>query len=177
MRLFRPAGFKETAVLLALAWLIPFAVHLLPWGGATPLGAHLLPMFWAAFAAVYLFGLRAGLLTGLFAPIVNLAVTGLPALGWLSLLSFELVVFVALAWWSVRRVPWLWLIAPFGYLVARVGSAGVQTLLPGGAGAMSGLLFNSLRAGWPGLVVLAALNFALVRLYPKDGSGHDAPGV
>src|SRR4051812_38931439 len=76
---FRRAGIGETVVLLALAWLIPFAVHLVPWSGLRPLGAYLLPMFWTAFVALYFFGPGLGLMVGLFAPVLNLLVTGLPA--------------------------------------------------------------------------------------------------
>ena len=49
----RKAGLRETAALLFVAWLVPFAVHLVPWSGDRPLGAYLLPMFWTAFVAVY----------------------------------------------------------------------------------------------------------------------------
>lgn len=168
-------------MLLGLAWLMPFLVHLLPWGRPVPLGAHLLPMFWTAFAAVYLFGLRTGLLVALFAPGLNLALTGLPALGWLSLLAFELVVFSLFGWWTVRRTPRLWLIAPIGYLVARAASAGLQVLLAGGRNLeeVPQLYVASMRNGLPGLAVLAAVNFALVRLYPKAAcaGGDDAAAV
>lgn len=178
---FRRAGVKETTVLLFLAWLVPFLVHLLPWQGSVPLGAHLLPMFWTAFVAVYLFGLGTGLLVALFAPVLNLVLTGLPQLGWLSVLAFELVVFSVFAWWTVRRTPRLWLIAPMGYVVARVLSGALQLLLAGGRDLLDlqHLFVGSLRQGLPGLAVLAAVNFALVRLYPKSarGDGDDAAAV
>ena len=41
-------------------------VHLIPWTGARPIGAYLLPMFWTAFVATYLFGSRIGALVGVF---------------------------------------------------------------------------------------------------------------
>lgn len=178
---FKRATLKETTVLLAVAWLIPFLVHLVPWSGERPLGAHLLPMFWAAFIAAYFFGLRVGLLVGLFAPALNLLFTGLPALRWLSVLSFELLVFVLFAWWMVCRTPRLWLIAPMGYLVAKTGSTLVQLAVApfGDIGAPSGFFLESLRTGVPGLLVLLAINLALVFAYPKPTGGNpdDATGV
>src|SRR4051812_37497646 len=90
---FKKAGLRDTAVLLALAWVVPFAVHLVPWSGDRPLGAYLLPMFWTAFVAVYFYGAWIGLLVGLFAPAINLALTGMPAGQFIIETSVELVVF------------------------------------------------------------------------------------
>jgi uncharacterized membrane protein len=178
---FKRATVKETTVLLAVAWLIPFLVHLLPWSGERPLGAHLLPMFWAAFVAVYFFGLRVGLLVGLFAPALNLLLTGLPALRWLSLMGLELTLFTLFTWWTVQRAPRFWLIAPLGYVVAKIASTLVQLALApvSGVGASSGVFLESLRTGIPGLVVLLTVNLALVLAYSKSTGPHphDATGV
>lgn len=178
---FKRAGLRETVVLLAVAWLVPLVVHLLPWAGTRPLGAHLLPMFWTAFVAVYLHGLRVGLLVALFAPALNLALTGLPALRWLSVLSFELVVFALFVWWAVRRRPAFWFIAPVGYVVAKLASSGLQSLVAlfGDLGSPGAFLLGSLGNALPGLAVLAIVNFALLKLYPKPivGVRDDSAGV
>jgi len=176
--IFKRVTFRETALLLAVAWLVPLAVHLLPWTGAVPLGAHLLPMFWTAFVAVYLYGLRVGLLVGLFAPALSLVLTGQPALQRLALMGFEITVFVAFAWWGVRRRSAWWLVAPLGYLVAKLSATVLLTLGGAAAGLWAGMPASLLHA-LPGLMVLAAVNLALVRLYPKsDGPrGDDAAGL
>lgn len=176
---FPRATISETALLLAVAWLVPFAVHLLPWAGEVPLGAHLLPMFWTAFVAVYLFGLRMGLLVGLFAPALNLALTGLPAASRLGWLGLEVTVFVLFAWWCVRRRSGWWLVAPLGYLVAKLAVAGLQTFRAAAAGELWAAVPAALLQALPGLGVLAAVNFALVRLHPRPGAGQpdDAAGV
>src|SRR4051812_50155412 len=75
---FKRPRLQEAAVLLALAWAVPFLVHLIPSSGARPLGVYLLPMFWTAFVAVYFYGAVMGLAVGLVAPAINLMVTGLP---------------------------------------------------------------------------------------------------
>lgn len=178
---FRRAGIKETAVLLAVAWLIPFMVHLLPWSGDRPLGAHLLPMFWAAFAAVYLFGLRTGLIVGLFTPVINLLVTGLPVARWQLVLVFELIIFALVTWRMVRKTPRLWLVAPMGYVAAKAASTLVQLVAApfGDIGEPGTFWIESLRNGLPGLAVLLVVNAALVRMYPKqrDEGSNDAPAV
>jgi hypothetical protein len=91
--LFKKAGLRETAVLLVLAWFMPFAVHLLPWAGARPLGAYL----------------------------------------------------------------------------AKALAAAVLTpgALFGSVAAFGGFFGHLLTGSWPGLGVLAAMNVALVRFYPK----------
>ena len=168
-------------MLLAAAWLIPFLVHVLPWSVARPLGAYLLPMFWATFVGGYFYGLRVGLLTGLFAPAVNLAVTGLPALQFLSVLAFELSVFAVVAWFLVRRAPGFWLTAPLGYVVAKTVSSTVQWVAGpfGDLGEPLRFFLGSLQGGLAGLAVLAVINVALARFFPKaPATGeHDAPGV
>jgi len=169
---YRKINARETAVLLMLAWLVPFLVHVAPWAGARPLGAYLLPMFWATFVAVYFYGAGAGLLTGLFAPAINLLVTGLPAWKFLSVLSFELAVFALVLAWAVRRAPRFWLLAPLGYLVAKTASTLLQSATPvfGDIGAPLRFFAASVAGGAAGLAVLAAINFALVRFYPKDAA-------
>jgi hypothetical protein len=166
---FRKVTAREAAVLLAIAWLIPFLVHLAPWGGARPLGAYLLPMFWATFVAVYFYGAGAGLLTGLFAPAVNLALTGLPAAKSFGVAAIEVVIFVFFATWMVRLAPRGWWWAPLGYLVARIGSALLLSapITFGSLAAAGKFLEHVLVGGVAGLVVLALINAALVNFYPK----------
>jgi hypothetical protein len=170
---FKQAGVKETTVLLALAWLIPLAIHLAPWSGARPLGAYLLPMFWATFGAVYFYGAGLGVVVGLFAPAINLLVTGLPAWKFMSGLIFELTVFALVTAWAVRRAPRFVLAAPLGYVVAKVGSTGLQaaTAAFGDIGAPGEFLVRSLVGGVAGLGVLAAINAGLAWGYPKGAGG------
>ena len=166
---FKKFTVREVAVLLALAWLIPFLVHLAPWSGARPLGAYLLPVFWATFIAVYFYGAMAGLLTGLLVPAINLVVTGLPAWRAVGSMSLELIVFVLATTWAVRRAPGFWLLAPLGYFVAKTVSALLlsATTTFGSAGAAGHFFSHLLIGGGAGLVVLALINGALVKFYPK----------
>jgi hypothetical protein len=172
----RKAGLRGTVVLMVTAWLVPFAVHLLPWSGDLPLGAHLLPMFWATFVAVYLYGAGVGLLVGLVAPLANLALTGLPAWRFLSVLSFELAIFALATGWAVRRAPRAWLLAPLGYIVAKLASTGLQSVTSvfGDIGAPLTFLSTSLAAAWAGLVVLTLINLASVRLRPPSEDWDEA---
>ena len=166
---FKKLTVRDAVVLLALAWLIPFLVHLAPWSGARPLGAYLLPVFWATFIAVYFYGAVAGLLTGLLVPAINLAVTGLPAWRMVGAMSLELIIFVLATTWAVRRAPSVWLLAPLGYFVAKtVASLLLSAPMIIGRPDAAGYFFaHILIGGGAGLIVLALINGALVKFYPK----------
>lgn len=166
---FKKLTVRDAAVLLALSWLIPFAVHLLPWGGARPLGAYLLPVFWTTFLAVYFYGIGAGLLTGLFSPAINLLVTGLPAWRFFGVMGLELVVFVLFTAWAIRQAPRFWLFAPLGYLVAKTVSALLLSAatVVGRPDAAGYFFAHMLIGGAAGLVVLALIHGLLVKFYSK----------
>ena len=180
IEIFRKATARETAALLLVAGLLPFLIHLLPWSGDRPLGAHLLPMFWTTFVAAYFYGPKIGVLVGLFAPTLNLVITGLPAWKFLGLMSVELTVYALLAAWAVRRLPRFILIAPLGYLVARLAVTTLQIALGvvEDAGPPLAFLAQVVWGSLAGLVVLSAMNAALVRFYPKRaGDSNDAAHV
>jgi uncharacterized membrane protein len=169
---FRKLTVREALVLLVLAWLIPFLVHLAPWSGARPLGAYLLPVFWATFVAVYFYGTAAGLMTGLFTPALNLLVTGQPEWRMFGSISLELVAFVLVAAWIVRRAPRFWLLAPLAYAVAKTVAALVLSAAGtfGTLGAAQHFFSHLLAGGAAGLVALALINAALVKAYPKTAA-------
>ncbi|AWI08459.1 hypothetical protein [Ereboglobus luteus] len=167
--------------MLALALAMPVIVHMAPWGGGMSLGAFLLPMFWAAFVAVYLYGIWPGLLVAVFGPVVNNFLTNFPELRINTVLTFEVAVFVVFSWLVLRnpRGRAFWLLAPLAYVVAKVCScaliaAGVEIF--GNMGVATEFFARSVSRGAPGLVVLAAINFALVRGWigsnGAGGGGH-----
>jgi hypothetical protein len=169
---FRRPAVRDTAALLALAWAVPFLVHLIPWAGARPLGVYLLPMFWTAFVATYFYGAVIGIVVGMFAPLINLAVTGLPASKYAFESMLELTVFAVAAAWLVCRAPRLIVIAPLSYIVARIAWAEWQGLTDpavqfADVATAGRTVLRSLINGSSGLAVLMALNVALVLFYPK----------
>jgi hypothetical protein len=165
-------GWREGAILVAVAWLLPFLVHLVPWGGPRPLGVYLLPVFWTTFVAIYFYGGLPGLAVGLVTPLVNLALTGLPALRSLGLMSMEIGLFGVLAALLVGRWPTFWLTAPLAWVAAKGVSLALQFLIPAFdySGSPLAHLERSTTNGLAGLGVLAAINVLLVLLYPKTES-------
>lgn len=164
------ASWRETLVLMAVAWLVPFLVHLIPWSGPRPLGVHLLPAFWTAFLAVYLYGAGVGVLVALVVPAVNALTTGLPVSERVLAMSVELAAYVAVAAFAVRRWPSLRAAAPLAWLPAYALVLAVQWFVPSFGPQRNPLehFTATLSQVWPGLVVLLVLNVALVHLLPKD---------
>jgi hypothetical protein len=164
------ASWRETVVLMVVAWLVPFLVHLIPWSGVRPLGVHLLPAFWTAFVAVYLYGGGVGVLVALVVPAVNTLTTGLPVSDRVLAMSVELIAYVALVAVAVRRWPSFRLAAPLAWLPAYALSLVVQWIGPAFDDARNPVASfgGTLASVWPGLIVLLVINAALVHLLPKD---------
>lgn len=172
---FRKLTVRDAALLFALSWLVPFLVHLVPWAGARPLGAYLLPAFWATFVAVYFFGATAGLLTGLFMPVLNLLLTDLPAWRSFGGISLELVIFVLATTWAVRQAPRGWAWAPLGYILAKsVAALALDTAATINRPDAAGYFFSHLVVGsGAGLIALTLLNAALVGYFPKPSDAEE----
>jgi hypothetical protein len=164
----QPVGWREGAILVAAAWLVPVLVHLIPWAGPRPIGAYLLPVFWPTFIAVYFYGALPGLAVGLVSPLVNLALTGLPSLSSVGLMGLEVALFVGFAAVLVTRWPAFWFAAPAAWLAGKAALIGGQALLA--AGPAEPPLAHWLRSTENGLVgigMLAVINWLLVAFCPR----------
>lgn len=171
----RPARLNETSVLLAIAWLVPFAVHLVPWSGPRPLGVYLLPMFWTTFVAAYFYGARTAVIVGLFAPLLNALLTGSPAWRSLGVTSFEIVTFALLTTLALRFRPRWVVVAALGYVGARIAAA-LVLVAPGTLGDLGSPVHYVQRAlvnGLAGFAVLTVINCLLVRFYPRTARPHE----
>jgi hypothetical protein len=162
-------GWRETAVLLVAAWLVPVLVHLVPWDGHRPLGVYLLPVFWVTFVALYFHGAALGLLVGLVTPVINLSLTGLPAMQSVGMMSLEVAFFVVFAAGLMARWPGFRFTAPLACVVAKGAAIMVGFVVPafGQTENPAQHLARSTQNGLAGLAVLAAINFLLVAFYPK----------
>lgn len=166
------AGWRETTILLAVAGLVPLLVHLLPWAGPRPLGVYVLPVFWTTFLAVYFHGAVLGLLVGLVTPVINLLLTGLPAMKTTGTMSLEVGLFVLVAALLVSRWPGFRFNAPLAWVAGKALAIAVQFFVPafGYTGNPLQHLPRSMQNGLAGLAVLAVINVLLVSFYPKADS-------
>jgi hypothetical protein len=163
-------GWREAAILVMVAGLLPFLIHLIPWGGPRPLGVYTLPIFWTTFLAVYFYGALPGLAIGLVSPLVNLAFTGLPAFRSVGMMGMEVTLFVGVAALLTTRWPGFWFAAPLAWVAAKALAIAIQFLIPAFeyAGSPLAHLGRSSQNGLIGLGMLAVINWLLAAFYPKN---------
>jgi len=171
----RQPKISEALGLLVAAWLAPFLVHLIPWQGDRPLGVYLLPVFWTTLVVVRIYGIGFALAVGLVTPLVNLALTGLPAAARIGPMALEVVGFVFVAGWLARQTPMFFLAAPVAYAVGKALAIGAQWAVPVFDYTRNPAehLLASLENGLAGLVILALLNLGLM-LWARRGKDWDA---
>ena len=174
--LTKAVGWREGTALVAVAWLVPVLVHLIPWAGPRPLGVYVLPVFWTTFVALYFYGALPGLATGLVTPLANVALTGLPALASVTMMSLEIALFVAIAALLVTRRAGFWFAAPLAWVVAKAIAIAVQFFVPAFYSAESPVhhLARSMENGIAGLGMLAVIHWMLVVYYPRGEGGAGA---
>ena len=160
-------SIRATVVVLLATLLLPLLVHQLPLAGNVPVGARLLPMFYAPFVAAVFFHPRVGMIAGLLAPVINHLLTTFPAWPIVGVLSTELVCFAFFAAILLHLPVVQWLAAPLSYLAAKVVSGTLLALFPGWLPDQKPVDFalTSIRNGWPGILVLTILGIVAGWMY------------
>ena len=139
--------------------LLPMFVHAVPDGGAI-----FLPLFFFTLVAAYSEGLLAGILVAIASPLINHAVTGMPAMVMLPTVLFKsLFVAVAAAGVSnhLRKISF----AAIAIIVAamQIFGGGFDYFISGNAARA----VNVVKLGVPGMLIMAVGGFALLRLIAK----------
>lgn len=134
---------------------IPLLIHLIPASGPVPIGARLLPIFYAPLIATLLFRIHIGLIAAVLGPLLNYLLLGLPAPEILMPLTFELIIFV----WTIYMLKGNWLMGPMAYLAAKVLSSSVMLLIPSFSPGPAPFDFfiQSITNAIPGLIVLLVI--------------------
>ena len=152
-----------TLVTIGVMLLLPFMAHFLPLVSGIPMGARLLPMFYAPLLAIVFFNPTVAIVASLVAPLFNHALTGMPMLEMAVILSIELTVFSLLMQRLYHRWPKFSGLAPFAFLMAKITSLCVLILVPTTIIASPWqFFFASLSNAWPGMIVLWAINLIIV---------------
>lgn len=167
---------RELGILLSLSVLFPFMIHLLPVPEEARLGPRLLPMYYAPLLAALLGRTQTAALVALLAPWLNWALTGHPVPAGGVVLTLQLAVFVFAMRALLRGVGPRWFLAAPAYLAGVAAAALVVGLVPAliaGRGAIAWMV-QSVSLGLPGIAVLVAINWFVLRSYPP-GPGGGAP--
>lgn len=124
---------------------LPQLFHLIPQGGVI-----FSPLSLVILAGAYKFGWKTGLLAALASPLVNHAITGMPAWDVLPVMSLKLVALAILAGLAAQRFKAVSLPVLIGIVLASeaIGALG-ELIISGGIAAT----IADFTIGWPGLLL------------------------
>lgn len=149
------ASVLAAGILVAVT--APWLVHLLRSTGS-PLGPTLLPIFYAPMLAALMLRLPLAVAVSVGTPLISQELTGLPPAAVLPSLMLQVACFVIVLR-AIRVLPWV-VAVPIAYL----GGLASASMLAQLVGATAIDVLSTLEAGWPGIVVLAALGLLADRL-------------
>jgi len=138
---------------------VPQLCHLMPQGGLI-----WLPIYFFTLVGAYKYGLRVGLLTAILSPLVNCALTGMPALAALPVIIAKGVVLASLAAWVAQRTGKVTLLALVGVVLGyQLAGSAVEWLITGSLQAA----LQDITLGYPGMIVQAVGGYLLLRFVLK----------
>ncbi len=160
-----PARFQvraSVAVLLA-ACVFPLLIHGIPPYQGIPIGAILLPMFYVPLIALFFFRLHVAFIAAALSPVINFLLTGNPQWEIVAILSFELIIFVGIAYKLLQIRGVRWIAAPLAYLLTKVVSSTALWLIPLlPENPPVNFFLTSVRNGFIGILLLGLLTLVLV---------------
>ena len=132
-------------VFVACNLVLPQVFHLIPQGGVI-----FSPLSMVILAGAYKFGWKTGLLAALASPLVNHAITGMPALEVLPVMTLKLAVLALVAGLAAQRFKTVSLPLLIGVILVSkaIGCLG-EFILTGGIAAT----IADFTIGWPGLLL------------------------
>jgi LytS/YehU family sensor histidine kinase len=171
-------SYLLTAALVMLAVFVPWVFHQFHLAGPT-----FLPMHIFVLITGLLFGWRAGLLVGLFTPLVSYFISGLPALNVLPQVVIEVSAYGLIAGMLREkynlRTMWSLLGAMIGGRTALLLAISIIYLIAGQSYSPLGLQANPLasfwstvKQGWPGLAIQLAFIPAIIWVVGKFTAGN-----
>ena len=133
------------AVFVACNLVLPQLFHLIPQGGVI-----FSPLSLVILAGAYKFGWKTGLLAALASPLVNHAITGMPAWEVMPVMTLKLAVLALIAGFAAQRFKTVSLSLLIGVILVSkaIGCLG-EFILTGGIAAT----IADFTIGWPGLLL------------------------
>lgn len=133
------------AVFVACNLVLPQVCHLIPQGGVI-----FAPLSFVILAGAYKFGWKTGLLAALASPVVNHAITGMPAWDVMSVMTFKLVVIALVAGFAAQRFRTVSLPILIAVVLVSLVLGGLGELVMTGGIAAT---IADITIGWPGLLL------------------------
>ena len=165
----RAVPLRATALLLVVASVLPWLIHLIPPHQGILMGAILVPLFVVPLIALLWYPPSVALIVAAAGPALSFLVTGLPQGPMLILLTLELIVFTLVAGQLLRASTLGWVAAPLAFLFAKTVSLIVLNVAPF-LSQLEPLTYfrTSLSVALPGILLLGLINVLGLRYR----SGH-----
>jgi len=162
----------DLVVFLGLAMLAPWVVHFVPSWDDSPIGAKLLPIFYAPLIAALTGRGQVAVVVALLAPWVNHLLFGMPAHPIAILLTIELAGFSIVATSLASRWGGHAWVGPVAYLAAKPLSFLILLLFPSLLPPLSAAAYTATSTvnAWPGLAILALLSVGVNKMFPPHAS-------
>ena len=143
-------------VFVACNLVLPQLFHLIPQGGVI-----FSPLSLVILAGAYKFGWKTGLLAALASPLVNHAITGMPAWEVMPVMTLKLAVLALIAGFAAQRFKTVSLPLLIGVILVSkaIGCLG-EFILTGGIAAT----IADFTVGWPGLLLMLFGTWGIVQL-------------
>jgi hypothetical protein len=136
--------------------ILPQLCHLIPNGGSI-----FLPIYFFTLIAAYKFGLKVGLLTAIFSPLVNCLLFGMPALAVLPVILVKSsLLAVAAAFIANKSKSVSLLLIAAAILSYQIFGGLAEWLIVGDFSAA----IQDFRIGFPGMLIQLILGWALLKL-------------
>ena len=161
-----------TLLTLVLMWGLPILFHASPGPEGLPIGARLLPIYYAPLLAAALFNPIVPLASSLVMPFINHSLTGMPTLNIAVLLSVELTVFSLVLIFTRSRGMKQPAIAPLAVLIGKAVSACLLFVIPLVPSSPVEYFSSSVITALPGILIILVIQIALSYL-PMGTQGSE----
>ncbi len=157
----------ELTMLLGLTTLMPYLAHILPAWDDSPVGARLLPIFFAPLVAVFSDRPKVSMALAFIAPWANHLLLGMPSLSVATILTFELFLFTVILQLMLayfKKASWM---GPAAYFLVKPFSALLLWILPIVPASPGAFIVNSISTAWPGILLLGLIGY-ICNLYSNS---------
>ncbi len=156
-----PGVISDFQLAVAGLALLPFVFHFFPVSTETPIGARLLPIFYAPLLAAIYFRMGIAVALAGLVPWVSHMLMGHPEPGMAGLLMAELLLFVLFVLMLVSLLGARWWMGPAAYLLTKPFSGVLLVLLPDLLVPIPYMahLTGTVTRSWPGLIALAIIGW------------------
>lgn len=159
LKLTKTKELMLSAVFTALAVYAPMLIH---YFGGVDAGRKFLPMPFFVLAAGLILGWRAGLVTGLFSPVISYLISGMPMLSILPIIIIQLCACGFFA--GLLREKHNVFISLTGAIIFGLLSAGLAVLFFSKMSAMA-YVAGAIRDGWAGILAQLVVLPAIIKFF------------